>query len=492
MTHINKVLVANRGEIACRILKTLNRMSIPGVLVYHPADADSPAVRMAAETVEIDAGTPVAAYLDTEKIINACKQTGADALHPGFGFLAENAEFAQSLSEQGIVFIGPGPETIDLMGNKVRARSFCIENGFPLAPSITESESGTGFLERAREIDFPLLIKAAAGGGGKGMHIVREPGELENAVELAKGEALRFFGNDEVYAERYVENPRHIEVQIMADKHGNVVHLGERECSIQRRFQKIIEESPAPGLDDELRSRICSTAVNIARRADYCNAGTVEFLLTPDNEFYFLEMNTRIQVEHPVTEMVTGVDLVELQIRIAQGEALPFTQEQIKLKGHAIELRLYAEDPENDFAPSTGNLLVYDLPGGKGIRTDNGFCRGMSVTSAFDPMLAKLIFHAHTRNKAIELASNALEKTLVLGVTTNTDYLAGIISHPEFKSARIHTGFIPLYEKDLKAPVLQEEQRSLLLAAAALGSRDFTNPEFDVPEPYKMIGNWRN
>jgi len=324
------------------------------------------------------------------------------------------------------------------------------------------------------------------------MHIVQEMGDLAQAVELAKGEAKRAFGNDEVYAERYVESPRHIEVQVLADHHGNVLHLGERECSIQRRFQKIIEESPAPNLAPELHQRICDTAVAIARKAGYRNAGTVEFILAPDGEFFFLEMNTRLQVEHPVTEMVTGLDLVELQIRVAQGETLPLSQERIQADGHAIELRLYAEDPENDFLPATGQLLAYRMPSGEGVRVENGFVQGMTVSSAFDPMLAKLIVHGQDRAEAIERGLTALSEALVLGVTTNADYLTRILSHPAFVAGRIDTGFIPQHAADLSPPPLGETQRNLLLAAAALSNRDLTDPAYTVPEPYASIGNWRN
>ncbi|MBL0712688.1 MAG: ATP-grasp domain-containing protein [Desulfosarcina sp.] len=364
MNRITKILIPNRGEIACRILRTLNRMDIPGVVVYHAVDEDSPAVHQAVESIEIHGAAPVSAYLDVEQIIKACRQTGADAVHPGFGFLAENAQFARQLAKEGITFIGPSPETIELMGNKVTARAFCIENNFPRVPSVIEEDIGKSFIESTLALGVPLLIKAAAGGGGKGMHIVRDLDELEKAVQLAKGEAKRSFGSDEVYAERYVENPRHIEVQVLADQHGKVLHLGERDCSIQRRYQKVIEESPAPALPSKLRECICDTAVEITHRAGYHNAGTIEFILAPDGEFFFLEMNTRLQVEHPVTEMVTGLDLVELQIRIARGESLSMDQEQIQTRGHAIELRLYAEDPENDFLPATGPLLVYQMQTG--------------------------------------------------------------------------------------------------------------------------------
>jgi len=492
MRKIKKVMIANRGEIACRILRTLDRMGIASVMVYHAVDADSPAVRAASETVEIDGSTPVAAYLDMGRIIAACQETDADAVHPGFGFLAENAVFATRLAHEGIKFIGPSPENIELMGNKIKARSFCIDNGFPLAPSVTEAGAGEQFAVQAGKIGVPLLIKAAAGGGGKGMQIVRDLDNLEAAIQLAKAAALRSFGDDVVYAERYEEKPRHIEVQVLADEFGNVVHLGERECSIQRRFQKIIEESPAPRLESDLRERICATAVEITRKAGYRNAGTVEFLLAPDGDFFFLEMNTRIQVEHPVTEMVTGIDLVEMQIRVAQGEYLPFNQDQVKTEGHAIELRLYAEDPANDFLPTTGQLLAYSLPVGGSVRVDDGFSEGMKVTSAFDPMLAKLITHGATRNEAIERARKAIADTLVLGITTNVDYLARIIAHPAFAAGQIHTGFIPQYGNDFDSPLLTKDQRDLLLAAAALSSREFTNPEFEAIEPYTSIGNWRN
>jgi len=492
MSEITKVLIANRGEIACRILRTLDRMAIPGAVVYHAVDINSPAVKMATESVKIDGPTPVAAYIDVENIIAACEKTGADAVHPGFGFLAENPGFARRLAEEGITFIGPRPSTIELMGNKVAAHSFCIDNGFSILPSVTETDAGENFAERAGKIGVPLLIKAAAGGGGKGMHIVRELRNLDHAIQLARAEALRSFGDNEVYAERYVEDPRHIEVQVMADHHGNVVHLGERECSIQRRFQKIIEESPAPNLARKLRQEICNTAVEIARKANYHNAGTVEFILAPDGKFYFLEMNTRLQVEHPVTEMVTGLDLVELQIRVARDEYLPLVQDEIRAKGHAIELRLYAEDPENNFLPATGKLLAYSLPRGDGIRVENGFAQGMKVSSAFDPMLAKLIVHSRDRDKAIELALQALSDTLILGVTTNLDYLARILSHSAYAEGRINTGFILRYDVDLSPPPLSEEQRNLLLAAAALSSREFTDPAFNAPEPYASIGNWRN
>jgi acetyl-CoA/propionyl-CoA carboxylase, biotin carboxylase, biotin carboxyl carrier protein len=492
MSEITKILVANRGEIASRILRTLDCMGIAGAVVYHPVDATSPAVKMAAQAVEINGCSPVAAYLDMENIITACNKIGADAVHPGFGFLAENAGFAERLAEEGIVFIGPLPDTMALMGNKLTASAFCMENGFPVLPCVSEQKTGKTFAAGAREIGVPLLIKAAAGGGGKGMHIVNDFRDFDTAVLLAKAEALRFFGSNAVYAEKYVASPRHIEVQIMADHHGHVLHMGERDCSIQRRFQKIIEESPAPGLAPALRRQICDTAVEIARKSGYRNAGTVEFILAPDGQFYFLEMNTRLQVEHPVTEMVTGLDLVELQVRAARNESFSLTQDDIKTNGHAIELRLYAEDPEKEFMPATGQLLAYHLPRGKGIRVENGFAEGMQVSAAFDPMLAKLIVHDTNRKKTIDRALQALRDTLVLGVTTNADFLMRILSHPAYGAGRVHTGFIPLHQSELLPPPLTREQRSLLLAAAALSSREFMDTAFAVPEPHAFLGNWRN
>jgi len=492
MQPIKKVLVANRGEIACRIIRTLDRMGIESVIVYHAVDEASPAVAMAYEALEIDGPSPVAAYLNMDRIIAACKEAQANAVHPGFGFLSENSEFARRLADAGITFIGPSPENIKLMGNKVQARAFCEKNGFPLSPSVSEDSPDKSFAQQAAKLGVPLLIKAAAGGGGKGMQIVRRLDELESAVNLAKTQALRSFGNDRVYAERYEETPRHIEVQILADELGNIVHLGERECSIQRRFQKIIEESPAPALESDLRARICNTAVDIARQAGYRNAGTVEFLLSPSGDFYFLEMNTRIQVEHPVTEMVTGIDIVEMQLRIAQGEPLPFAQDQIDMQGHAIEMRIYAEDPENDFMPTTGHVFSCSFPRGNGIRVDAGLVEGMKITSAFDPMLAKLIVHGQTRKIAILKAQRAIAETWILGLTNNADYLARVIAHPAFVAGLTHTGFIHVHAGDLTPPQLSEQQRHLLIAAVALGSRDINDPEFIVKEPYASMGMWRN
>ncbi len=488
MTDIRKVLIANRGEIACRIIRTLMRMGIRSVLICHPCEAEGAAAGMADEVVEIEGDPPVSAYLDVDGIIRACKDTGAEAVHPGFGFLAENASFAERLGGEGIRFIGPTPDAIRLMGNKLAARDFCRSLGIPVVPCAREEDGD--FMERLKALVFPLLLKAVAGGGGKAMHEVMEETRLKETINLAKEEALRYFGEGSVYGEKLLRDPRHVEVQLLADRYGSVVHLGERDCSIQRRFQKIIEESPAPGLDPELRQELLSSAVKIAKEAGYESAGTVEFLLDGQGRFYFLEMNTRIQVEHPVTEMVTGLDLVEQQIRIAAGDPLPFTQKDIIIKGHAVEARLYAEDPESDFQPSTGRILSLRLPEGIGIRVDHALEKGMNVTHAFDPMLAKVIACGEDRHKALDLLGSALERTVILGVTTNREYLQRIIGHHAMRGGKVHTGFIT--SNDLKAPQLEDRQRKMLLAAAALVSRQFTDPEFAVPEPYAAIGDWIN
>ena len=367
---MRRVLIANRGEIAVRIAHTLRRMGIETVGVAHEDERDTPAMAAVDRVVTLHGTQPVAAYLDTPQLIDAAQRSGADAIHPGYGFVSENAAFARAAVASGLCWIGPAPETMELMGDKIASRAFVAEAGCPVAPSVTQEEDPKNFADRAAAIGFPLVLKASAGGGGKGMHIVREPAELAEAATRASSEAQRYFADGRIYAERYIEEPRHIEVQVLSDRHENHLHLFERECSIQRRFQKIIEEAPSPGLDDALRARICEAAVGIARAANYENAGTVEFILAPDGEFYFLEMNTRLQVEHPVTEAVTGLDLVELQVRIASGEAIPFRQEDVAVNGHAIECRIYAEDPSEDFAPAIGRIVELSPPGAA--RFDSG------------------------------------------------------------------------------------------------------------------------
>jgi propionyl-CoA carboxylase alpha chain/3-methylcrotonyl-CoA carboxylase alpha subunit/acetyl-CoA/propionyl-CoA carboxylase biotin carboxyl carrier protein len=489
---IEKVLIANRGEIGVRIARTLGRLGISSAAVVHDQDAESPAARAVDEACPISGETPVAAHLDAMQIIHIARAIGADALHPGYGFLAENADFAAEVAQAGLPWIGPTPEVIRLMGDKIASRRFVAGEGFPLTPSASEEDEPDSFLARATEVGFPLLIKASAGGGGKGMQIVRSAADLAGAVALARSEAERAFGDGRLYAERYVERPRHVEVQILGDDHGRVLHLGERDCSIQRRFQKLIEETPAPALERELRDRICEQAVAISRAAGYRNAGTVEFILAPDGEFYFLEMNTRLQVEHPVTEMVTGVDLVEQQIRVAAGEPLAFDQDSIRFEGVSIECRLCAEDPSRDFSPAVGDLLFVRPPTGEGVRFDGGIAAGQSVTAAFDPLLAKLIVHAPDRDRAIERMRRALRETIVLGCTTNASYLERLLAQPDFAAGRVETGFIPDHRTELAEPAIPSEERGAILAAAALADRDFLERVEAVPQPQASIGAWRN
>lgn len=489
---IKKVLIANRGEIAVRVANTLRRLEIASAAIVHPEDAGSPAARAVDEACTIEGETPVSAHLDAEQIIEIAKRIAADALHPGYGFLAENADFAEAVTRAGIRWIGPTPDAIRLMGDKIESRRFVAAEGYSLTPSASEEDDPASFAERAEDVGFPLLIKASAGGGGKGMQIVRAKDELAQAIELARSEAERYFGDGRIFAERYVDEPRHVEVQILADTHGHVLHLGERDCSIQRRFQKLIEESPAPALDRSLRDQICAQAVGIARVAGYQNAGTVEFVLAPDGEFYFLEMNTRLQVEHPVTEMVTGIDLVEQQIRVTAGEPLSFGQKDIRFEGAAIECRICAEEPDEDFRPAVGKLVLVRPPEGPGIRFDGGIEAGQTVTTAFDPMLAKVIVHGRDRNEAIERARHALRESVILGCATNANFLERILAHPDFGAGRVETGFIPAHSADLAKPPMDPDERVAILAAAALSNQDFTERVGSVPEPYASMGAWRN
>jgi acetyl-CoA/propionyl-CoA carboxylase biotin carboxyl carrier protein len=489
---IEKVLIANRGEIAVRVANTLRKLEITSAAIVHPEDAGSPAAKTVDEVCPIEGETPVSAHLDADQIIEIAKRIGADALHPGYGFLAENADFAQAVTDAGIRWIGPTPDAIRLMGDKIESRRFVAGEGYPLTPSASEEDDPASFAERATQVGFPLLIKASAGGGGKGMQIVRAEHELARAIELARSEAERYFGDGRIFAERYVDEPRHVEVQILADAHGHVLHLGERDCSIQRRFQKLIEETPAPAMENALRDRICAQAVGIARAAGYQNAGTVEFVLAPDGEFYFLEMNTRLQVEHPVTEMVTGIDLVEQQIRVAAGEPLAFGQNDIRFEGAAIECRLCAEDPDEDFRPAVGKLLLVRPAEGVGVRFDGGIEQGQSVTTAFDPMLAKIIVHGRDRDEAIERARHALRESVILGCTTNAAFLERILAHPDFSAGRIETGFIPAHAAELAKPSMDPDERAAILAVAALSDRDFMERVDSVPEPFASMGAWRN
>lgn len=486
------VLVANRGEIAVRILRSIHAAGLRGVVVYHAADRLSPAVTEADVAVEITGDTPVAAYLDGAQIIQAAKASGAGAIHPGYGFLSENAPFARAVAEAGIIFVGPTPEQIELMGDKVRARAFVEKAGFPVAPSAIEDDDPATFVERAREVPFPILIKPAAGGGGKGMRVVRDPANLETEIERARSEGQRYFGDGRLYVERYIENPRHIEVQVLGDSHGNVVHLFERECSVQRRFQKIIEETPSPALTPELRNTICETAAGIARSAGYVNAGTVEFIYGEGGEFYFLETNTRLQVEHPVTEQITGVDLALQQLRIAAGEALPFKQDEITSHGHSIEFRIYAEDAAAGFTPTTGPVLQWTPPQGEGVRMDSGIAQGQAVTAAFDPMLAKLIVTGEDREQACARADQALRQLILLGCKTNTSFLRQVLNHPAFISGDVHTGFLDAHPELASERELDEATLNKLLATAAAMTRPMRDIADAVPAMHAAMGGWRN
>ncbi len=488
------VLVANRGEIAVRILRTVQSQGLRGLVVYHAVDALTPAVALADQAIEITGATPVAAYLNGRQIIARAKEAGAEAIHPGYGFQAENADFARAVGAAGLIFIGPTPEAIELMGDKVRARNFVAAHGFPVAPSAIEDDDPATFLARARAVGAPLLIKPAAGGGGKGMHLAL----LEGAIERARSEAERYFGDGRLYAERYIERPRHIEVQVLGDASGKMVHLFERECSLQRRFQKIVEETPSPALDTDMRRRICDTAAGIARAAGYRNAGTIEFIYGPGDgaggelEFYFLEMNTRLQVEHPVTEAVTGADLVAAQLRIASGHKLWFAQEDVVCRGHAIELRIYAEDSTRDFAPATGRILAFAPPAGDGVRVDSGVRQGQEVIASFDPMLAKLIVHADTRAAALDLAAEALRKFILLGCRSNIGFLIRLIADSDVRAGRLHTGLIA--EKPELAAAAAPDANTLarVLAIAALSTRAVTEAADAIPALHGAIGDWRN
>ena len=489
---IETVLVANRGEIALRIARSLRLLGIRSVVAFHRVDRDSPAVRAADEAVEIEAAEPLAAYLDAEQIAAAAARAGADALHPGYGFLAENAAFAEAVAKAGVRFIGPSPGVMRLMGDKIAARTFAARHGFRVAPAALEEEDPESFAARATALGFPLLVKASAGGGGKGMQRVLCAEELAPALARARAEAARYFGDERVYVERLVERPRHVEVQVLADRHSGCLHLFERECSVQRRYQKLVEETPAPGLDERLRAELCREAVGIARAAGYEGAGTVEFVLSPQGEFFFLEMNTRLQVEHPVTEMVTGIDLVAEQVRIAAGEPLRFGQDDVHRSGCSIECRVCAEDADQGFLPTTGEILLLREPAGPGIRFDGGLAEGQRVASDFDPLLAKLAAWGATREEAVKRARCALVETALLGVTTNAAFLARVLAHPAFARGELHTGFVVEHAAELAAPALGESERLALVAAAALSHPEFLARVLAVPEPHRHLGAWRN
>ena len=468
---IKKLLVANRGEIALRVMRTARRLGIATVAVYSEADRASPHVRFADEAVLLGPAPSSESYLVVDKLVAAARDTGADAIHPGYGFLSENAEFAEAVEAAGITFVGPRRHAIEVMGNKLAAKEAVADYDIPMVPGLDEAVTDPQVaIAAAERIGFPILIKAAAGGGGKGMRVVERAADLAEQMARAISEATNAFGDGSVFVEKFVTEPRHIEIQVLADQHGNCVHLFERDCSIQRRHQKVVEEAPSAVLSAELRARMGAAAVRVAQACDYVGAGTVEFLLDADHDFYFLEMNTRLQVEHPVTELITGVDLVEQQLLVAQGEPLAFRQNDLSITGHAVELRVYAEDPLNGFTPSTGTLTRYRTPSGPGIRVDDGFAEGMDVPIYYDPMLAKLITYAPTRAAAIQRMREAIAGYEVEGVATTLPFGRFVMDHEAFVSGRFDTTFV----KTHYAPeAIRAESRQLEEVAALFGAHVF-------------------
>jgi len=467
---MKKILVANRGEIAIRVMRTAKKMGIKTVAVFSEADRNAPHVRYADEAVYIGKAPSNQSYLLGDKIIEVAKSLYVDGIHPGYGFLSENAHFAELCENNDITFIGPKSKAIKIMGSKLAAKEAVKTYDIPMVPGIDEAITDVKKAKNiAKDIGFPILIKASAGGGGKGMRIVEKESELESQMNRAISEATSAFGDGSVFIEKYVSSPRHIEIQVMADSHGNVLHFFERECSIQRRHQKVVEEAPSSILTPQLRKKMGEAAINVARSCDYLGAGTVEFLMDADHNFYFLEMNTRLQVEHPVSELISGVDLVELQIRVARGEVLEIKQEDLNINGHALELRVYAEDPLNNFLPSVGTLETYKLPTGKGIRVDNGFEEGMEIPIYYDPMLSKLITYGKTRNEAIQLMLKAIDNYHIVGVQTTLPFGKFVCEHEAFISGNFDTHFVKNYyspEKLLK----QHKEEAEIAALIALKS----------------------
>ncbi len=498
----NKILIANRGEIAIRIIRACRELGIQTVAVYSEADEDSMHVHLADEAVFLGDAAPKESYLNADKLIRAALDSKADAIHPGYGFLSENASFAAAVDSAHLIFIGPSADSIRAMGDKAESKTAMKKAGVPTVPGFEGLESDDDFKKAAKEIGYPVLVKAAAGGGGKGMRVVNTEGELSEAIESARSEALNSFGDERLLIEKYLANAHHIEFQVFGDKHGNLVHLFERECSVQRRHQKIIEETPSPLLTPEIREQMGQAAVAAAKVVNYFNAGTIEFIFDPLlSTFYFLEMNTRLQVEHPITELVAGIDLVQWQIRIAAGEKFPFTQNDFHQHGHAIECRVYAEDPANGFLPSTGRLLQFIEPRGPGIRVDSGFIIGSQVTHFYDPLLAKLIVHAENREVALQRMKTALQEFVVHGVVTNIDFMQAVLRHEDFANSRVSTRWV---ESALESGSLLLENRQQAagfhhLITAALADVVFVSGkaqsavsnETDPFNPWRKTDNYR-
>jgi 3-methylcrotonyl-CoA carboxylase alpha subunit len=494
---IRRLLIANRGEIAIRIARAGRELGIETVAIYSDADIDSPHVAAADRAIRVGAAPPAESYLNIAAIIDAARETGSDAIHPGYGFLSERAAFARACEDAGIIFVGPTAESIDRMGSKVGARELMQSAGVPVVPGATPADQTTkGIVAAAEALGFPALVKASAGGGGKGMRIIAEPATAAELVEGARREAEAAFGDGALYVERLIQRPRHVEFQVFGDSYGNIVHLFERECSIQRRHQKVIEETPSTALTPLLRARMGEAAVAAARAVSYRNAGTVEFLLEGkgnDARFYFLEMNTRLQVEHPITEAVAGVDLVRAQIAVASGDPLPWTQSSLSQRGHAIECRVYAEDPSNGFLPQAGRLLLYREPSGPGIRVDAGVVEGGDVAVMYDPLLSKLTVHAETREAAIDRAIAALRRYPILGIRTNVPFLIRLLDHPAFRAGEVHTGFID--ERLNELTVLSEPAVDVVASAAAVTASKadpsaIREAVTDRADPWTSLSSW--
>lgn len=466
---MKKILVANRGEIAIRVMRTAKEMGIKTVAIYSDADRGAPHVRFADECVGLGGVSSSESYLVMEKIIEAAKKTNSDAIHPGYGFLSENAEFAHLVKKSNIIFIGPSPEAITVMGSKLKAKKLAKEHNIPLVPGTENAITDVSEAKKiAKDAGYPILIKASAGGGGKGMRIVEKEEELQDQMNRAVSEAKSSFGDGSVFIEKFVENPRHIEIQVLADKQGNTIHLFERECSVQRRHQKVVEEAPSSVLSEELRDKMGTCAVNIAKACNYEGAGTVEFLLDKDHNFYFLEMNTRLQVEHPVTELITGIDLVKEQIKIARGETLPYKQDELSISGHAIELRVYAEDTNNGFLPSTGKLVEYIEPSGNGVRIDSGYQKGMEIPIYYDPMISKLICYGANREEAIQKSIRAIDEYKIIGVETTLAFCKYVLQHKQFQSGDFDTNFVNKYYSGKLETTLTEDEKMALASFAGM------------------------
>jgi len=485
---LKKILIANRGEIAVRVIRTCQKLGIKTVAVYSEADRFSKHIRLADEAFCLGPGPSADSYLRADKIIDICKKHEVDAIHPGYGFLSENAGFARLLSQNNIVLIGPSPEAMEVMGSKLASKAAVAKYNVPMVPGINEAvEDPKKAIEVAREVGFPVLVKASAGGGGKGMRIVHEESELESQMKMAISEAISSFGDGAVFIERFVQNPRHIEIQVLGDNHGNIVHLFERECSIQRRHQKLVEEAPSAVLTEALRSAMGEAAVNVAKACNYSGAGTVEFLLDSNHNFYFLEMNTRLQVEHPVTELITGLDLVEQQIRVAEGESLTFQQSDLAINGHALELRVCAEDPMNDFLPTIGKIETYNPPKGEHIRVDDFVDAGYDIPIFYDNMISKLIVWAPTRLEAIEKMKDAINRYEIEGLETTLSFGSFVLNHPNFVNADFDTQFVPKYFS--KEQVLKSEE-STSMAAALLAIELLKSGDKPVISEGKRDSDW--